>query len=194
MTPRRFRFGCVVLGAGAGTRFGGPKALAELPSGERFLDIVVRIAADADADPVIAVVQRGMSVPAPARRVEAGDPAAEQISSLRLGLAQLTNVSVTGALVWPVDHPFVALRSVLAVVDAHQRTGAPIVVPAHEGRRGHPVFFDRETWRELMTVREGGARAVVHGYGDRVLAVETGDVGVLRDIDTRADLAVGGGS
>lgn len=190
---RRFRFACVVLAAGAGRRFGGPKALAELKPGERFLDAVVGIAAEADANPVVAVVQRGTEVPAPARRVEAPNPTDEQISSLRLGLAQLTGVPVTGALVWPVDHPFVTLRTVLAVVDAHQRTGAPIVVPAYGGRRGHPVFFDRSTWRELMTVSEGGARAVVHTYGERVLAVEAGDPGVLRDIDTRADL-VGGGS
>ena len=182
-----------MLAAGAGTRFGGPKAVAELRPGERFLDVVVRTAADAEADPIIAVVQRGMRVPPPARATEVRDPEAEQISSLRLGLAQLANSPVGGTLVWPVDHPFVTLRTVLAIIDAHQRTGAPIVVPAHAGRRGHPVYFARATWRELMTVAEGGARTVVHAYGDRVLAVETPDAGVLRDIDTQADLTVGGG-
>lgn len=190
---RPFRVACVVLAAGAGTRFGGPKALAELRPGERFIDAIVRVAVEAELDPVVAVVQRGIDVPVPARRVEARDPMAEQISSLRLGLARLTGVPVTGALVWPVDHPFVTLGTALAILDAERRSGAPIVVPTHGGRRGHPVFFDRGTWRELMTVEAGGARAVVHSYGEQVLEVETGDRGVLRDIDTRADL-VGGGS
>lgn len=192
-TSARFRYACIVLAAGAGTRFGGPKALAELRPGERFLDIVVRTAVDAEADPVVAVVQRGIAVPAPARRVEA-DPSAEQVASLRRGLAQLANAAVAGALVWPVDHPFVSLPTSLAIVDAYKRSGTPIIVPAYGGRRGHPVFFARETWPDLMTVAEGGARAVVRAMGGRVHEIDVEDDGVLRDIDTRADLVGGEGA
>ena len=188
------RYACVVLAAGAGTRFGAPKATAEVRPGVRFLDAVTATAAAAEVSPIVAVVQPGVPVPAPARFVTATDPRAEQISSLRLGLAQLANASAAGALVWPVDHPFVRLESVLALLDAHQRTGAPIVVPVHEGRRGHPVLFARETWRELMTVADGGARTIVHAYGTRVHEVLLSDAGVVRDIDTRADLMGGGGS
>jgi CTP:molybdopterin cytidylyltransferase MocA len=115
-------------------------------------------------------------------------PSAEQVSSLRLGLAQLANTDAQGVLVWPVDHPFALPTSAFAVVDAAQRTGAPIVVPVHAGKRGHPVWFARETWRELMTVADGGARAVVHAYGAAVVEVPVPDAGVLRDIDTRGDL------
>ena len=78
------------------------------------------------------------------------------------------------------DHPFVALGSVLALIDAHQRTGAPIIIPVYEGRRGHPALFARETWRELVTVADGGARTVVHAYGARVHEVGVGDPAVLR--------------
>ena len=187
------RYACVVLAAGAGTRFGGPKAGAELRPGVRFLDAVVALAVDAETDPIVAVVQAGVPVPKPARAVVAPDPRAEQISSLRLGLAQLANASAEATLVWPVDHPFVALGSVLALIDAHQRTRAPIIIPVYDGRRGHPVLFARETWRELMTVADGGARTVVHSYGARVHEVPVHHAGVLRDIDTRADLSAGGG-
>ena len=188
------RYACVVLAAGAGTRFGEPKATAEVRPGVRLLDAVVALAAAAESDPIVAVVQPGVSVPPPARAVSSGNPRAEQISSLRLGLAQLANAPAAAALVWPVDHPLVMLESVLALVDAHQRTGAPIVVPVYHGRRGHPALFARETWRELMTVADGGARAVVHAYGTRVHEVPVDDPGVLRDIDTRADLRGGGGT
>ena len=188
------RYACIVLGAGAGTRFGAPKATAEVRPGITFLDAVVELAVHAEADPIVAVVQRGMAAPAPARTVMSPDPRAEQISSLRLGLAQLANSPAIAALVWPVDHPFVALHSVLALMDAHRRTEAPIVLPVYDGRRGHPALFARETWRELMTVAEGGARTVVHAYGTRVHEVPVRDRGVLRDIDTPADLTAGGGS
>ena len=92
------------------------------------------------------------------------------------------------ALLWPVDHPFVSLTSVLAILDAARRTGAHIVVPVHESRRGHPSWFHRDTWRELMTVPDGGARAVIRADPSRVSDVQVADRGVLRDIDTRGDL------
>jgi molybdenum cofactor cytidylyltransferase len=93
--------------------------------------------------------------------------------------------------VWPVDHPYVDLASVLAVLDAARRTGAPIVLPVFEGRRGHPVYFSRECWRELASVPDGGARTVVHAHEADLLEVPVVNIGVLRDIDTRADMSNG---
>ncbi|MBM3906446.1 MAG: nucleotidyltransferase family protein [Gemmatimonadetes bacterium] len=181
-------FAAIVLAAGAGTRFGAPKVGARLPDGRRFLDAVIEHCLTAGADPVVAVVPPETPVPEEARVVVNPRASDEQVTSLRLGLAQLANVTAEGVLVWPVDHPFALATSGLAVVDAARRTGAPVVVPVHDGRRGHPVWFARETWRELMTVPEGGARAVVHAYGTRVHEVGVSDAGVLRDIDTKDDL------
>jgi CTP:molybdopterin cytidylyltransferase MocA len=178
----------VIIGAGAGTRFGGPKAEATLGDGRRFLDAIVDTARDAMLDPIVAVLPPGVAAPAGVRVVVNANPASEQIVSARLGLAQLTNAPVTSALLWPVDHPFVRLENVLAILDAARRTGARIVVPAFESRRGHPAWFHRETWRELMTVTQGGARAVIHADPSRVSEVMVLDRGVLRDIDTREDL------
>lgn len=180
----------VIIGAGAGTRFGGPKAEAVLNDGRRFLDAIVETAKNAGLDPIVAVLPPGVAAPEGVRVVVNPKPRSEQIVSARLGLAQLVNAPVSSALLWPVDHPFVSLESVLAILDAARRTGAEIVVPAHESRRGHPGWFHRETWRELMTVADGGARAVIHADPTRVAEVAVSDRGVLRDIDTREDLAL----
>ena len=185
---RAHPFGCVVLAAGAGTRFGEPKVGALVREGVRFLDAVCECAHWTGADPIVAVLPPGVVAPPGVRAVVNADATGEQIVSLRLGLAQLTNSPVNGALVWPVDHPFVKAQAVLAVLDAAQRTGALVVVPVHEGRRGHPAWFARDVWRELMTVREGGARAVVRNLGAQVVEVPVQDAGVLRDVDTKADL------
>ena len=179
----------MVLAAGAGTRFGGPKAAALLPDGIRFVDAVVATARTADLAPIVVVGPPNLSPPPGVRLVVNPDAAGEQIQSLRLGLAQLVNVPVGGALVWPVDHPFAELASVLGIVDAARRTAAPIVIPVFDGRRGHPVYFARDVWRELMTVPAGGARAVVHARAAEVHEVAVRAPGVARDIDTRADLA-----
>ena len=185
---RAFPVAGIIIGAGAGTRFGGPKAVAKLADGRRFIDAVCESARDAGLSPVVTVLPPG--VEAPRETVGVVNPKAEgeQVLSLRLALAQLANHPVIGAVVWPVDHPFVSLETVLAVLDAARRTGAPIVAPVFEGTRGHPVFFHRDTWRELMTVADGGTRAVVRSYGERVATVVVRDRGVLRDIDVPTDL------
>src|SRR5687768_14083668 len=153
---------CVVLAAGAGTRFGEPKAGALLRPGERFVDAVVETARAAGATPIIVVASSELPFPPGVVRVTNDNPRGEQIQSLRLGLARLVSVPVQGALVWPVDHPFVDVDSVRAIIDAAKRTRAPIVLPVFEGKRGHPVYFARDCWRELATVSDGGARTVVH--------------------------------
>ena len=190
MSPaeRRDPFACLVLAAGAGARFGGPKALAKLPSGERFLDAVVRTALAAGADPVVAVVAPGVTPEPPAAWVENPAARGEQIVSVRLGLVRLRESSVLGTLLWPVDHPFVGVESVLAVVDGFRRTRAGIVIPTRDGRRGHPSFFARTLWDALDGAVEGGARAVIQQHASQVLEVPVPDAGVLRDIDTQDDM------
>jgi molybdenum cofactor cytidylyltransferase len=190
---REVPIACAVLAAGQGTRFGEPKALARLPSGERFLDAVVRVATEADLHPVLTVVQPGVTVPPRARAILNPHPNSEQAISLRLALAGLANDPAEAVVVWPVDHPFVHLVSVLALVDAFKRTRAPIVLPVHEGRRGHPVLFARTVWLELMTASTGGARTVVRAHAADVVEVPVPDEGVTRDIDTRSDMPQSGG-
>ena len=184
---------CAVLAAGQGTRFGEPKAAARLRSGERFLDVVIRVATEGDLSPILAVVQPGIDVPLPARAIINPHPRSEQAASLRLALAGLANDPAQAVVVWPVDHPFVHLVSVLALVDAFKRTRAPIVLPVHAGRRGHPVLFARTVWLELMTTSTGGARTVVHAHAASVVEVPVPDEGVTRDIDTRSDMPQSGG-
>jgi molybdenum cofactor cytidylyltransferase len=191
---RVFPVGAVIVGAGAGKRFGGPKATATLSDGRRFLDAIAQTAQDAGLAPIIAVLPPGVAAPAGVRSVINTDPASEQITSVRLGLAQLANAPVSGALLWPVDHPFVRLESILAVLDGARRTDARIVVPLYESRRGHPAYIHRDTWRELMTVAEGGTRAVIRSDPQRVCEVRVDDPGVLRGINTREDLVNASGS
>ncbi|MBI3569218.1 MAG: nucleotidyltransferase family protein [Gemmatimonadetes bacterium] len=189
-----FPVAVVIVGAGAGTRFGEPKAFATLADGRTFLETVAQTVRDAGLQRIVAVlpprdaaketeaITRGLTI------VRNANPKSEQIVSVRLGLTALVSDPSVGALIWPVDHPFPNLMTVLAVIDAAKRTGAPFVVPTFEGRRGHPLYAHRDTWRELLTVADGGARAVVRSYGDRVAEVAVSDAGVLRDIDTRLDL------
>ena len=183
-----FRAACIVLAAGAGTRFGEPKAGALLAPGIRFIDAVVATARDAGADPIIVVIPPGFEAPSGTVAVVNANPRSEQVTSLRLGLARLVSVPVAGALAWPVDHPYADVASTRTLLEAAERTGAPVVVPTFQDRRGHPVYFSRDCWRELATVSDGGARAVVRAHNADLREVPVSHIGVVRDIDTRADM------
>lgn len=183
------RFACVVLAAGAGTRYGGQKYAAILPDGSTFLAAVLRTAAAAGADPIVAVVPTAAVLPDGMRAVTNPDPTAEQIVSLRLGLAQLANSSVSGTLAWPVDYPLVRAETVETLVTVARASPSAIVIPVAHGRRGHPTYFGRAVWPTIMTATKDGARSVIRRHADTVIEVPVDDAGVLADLNTPADLA-----
>jgi molybdenum cofactor cytidylyltransferase len=87
-----------------------------------------------------------------------------------------------GWLVLPGDLPLVRAGTLLRVADA-LAGGAEVVVPVHDGRRGHPVAFSAACGDELATL-EGpqGAASVVKAHAVTELQVD--DVGTVVDIDT----------
>lgn len=187
--PGALSFACIVLAAGAGKRFGRPKADLLLPDGRTFLNAIARTARDAGADPVLVVLPPGHGTPPGTDAVINPDPASEQIDSLRLALTRLADSTAEGALVWPVDCPLVRVETVSDVLRVAAMTGAPIAVPTSTGRRGHPTYFSRSTWPELLAVSEGGARQVVRQRERELVEVPVADAAVLVDVDTREDFA-----
>ena len=60
-----------------------------------------------------------------------------------------------------------------------------IVVPRHQGKRGHPVIFSRPLFDELLAAPlDQGAKAVVNAHRQDTLEIDTDDVGITLDIDT----------
>ncbi len=75
------------------------------------------------------------------------------------------------------------IRSLIARLDGR----TTIVVPSHAGHAGHPVVFASVHFEALAASSgDRGARGLLDGPG--VMRVEVTDPGVLRDIDTPADL------
>jgi molybdenum cofactor cytidylyltransferase len=110
------------------------------------------------------------------------------LSSLQCGLRAFRETP-DAVFVWPVDHPLVERDTVVAMITAFQRTDAPVVVPTHGGRRGHPVLFAARVIPELLAADPSlGARSVVHAHDDR-LELPVPDPGVVADIDTPEDYA-----
>lgn len=180
----------ILLAAGASTRMGTSKLLLPAPEGTVLRTAVSRLLA-APVDRVILVVGHDSDrLGAEARRVE--DDRLVQVvnerwaegmaTSLVAGLAACADAKAV--IVALADQPGLAPEVVRRLLDAW-RTGAPLAVPVHEGRTGHPVLFDARLFDELRALTgDVGAREVVRRHWAEAARV---DAAPLRDLDTPAD-------
>ncbi|MEC3976278.1 nucleotidyltransferase family protein [Amycolatopsis sp. H20-H5] len=181
----------LLLAAGAGRRFGGPKALAEF-DGEPFLLRALRTLEAAGCTPIRVVLgaraeQALALLPDPGLAVIAQDWQSGMGASLRAGLRSLADVEADAALVHLVDLPW-AGPEVLARVAAGAGKRA-VARAAYDGVPGHPVLLGRHWWPEIADGASGdrGARDWLATREDLRL-VECGDLGSGRDVDRPADL------
>lgn len=180
----------LILAAGAGTRFGGPKALGEL-DGEALLDRAVRLALTAGLSEVLVVLGAGADqvrargLPDGARAVVHEGWAAGLGSSLRAGLAAASAAALPAVVVTLVDQPWLGPASVRRLVRAWS-SGARAAVATYGGRPGHPVLLDASVFAEVAASCHGevGARGYLRAHPDLVMAVDCSATGSDADMDT----------
>ena len=130
----------VVLAGGASRRLGRPKALVDFHNGTVLSTLVERLVADGVETVVVAHPDlAGATADFPCRVVVNPRPDEGRTGSLHLGLAELGD-SATEVLICPVDRP----GWDLGVLKAMLMTSGEAVVPAHEGRTGHPLLVRGE--------------------------------------------------
>lgn len=184
--------GAIVLAAGESTRIGRPKPL--LPFGDRtFLEQIIAVLREADVDRITVVL--GAQAEAIGKAVDLSgidvvfnkDYRAGQLSSLLAGLEN-TPSQAEAILLCLVDGPFMTADIVRRLIATFKRTGAPIVIPTFEGRRGHPSLFARSMFEQLTKAPpDEGARHVVYANEDKVTEVEIPDRAVVTGINTPED-------
>ena len=104
----------------------------------------------------------------------------EGAPALEAGDAQACIVSLAD-MPWILDET----RHAVAGALAHHA----LVVPSWQGQWGHPVGFRRHFFPALACLSgERGARALLQQHQSQCLVLQVADHGVLRDVDTPADL------
>lgn len=181
----------IVLAAGSGSRFRGPRHKLEQDlEGASVLATTLRHAADSQL-PVVAVVTRALE---PLARPLAADvvvmPDVASQPGLGMGASIAAGVNArsdaSGWLILPGDMPMVQPATLLAVVRALEQH--PVAYAQYNGRRGHPVGFGAELYSDLVELKgDEGARRLLARYPTE--AVDVDDPGVLIDIDTQEDIA-----
>jgi molybdenum cofactor cytidylyltransferase len=191
----------ILLAAGESTRMGRQKALLPWQGTTLIEHQLAQLAAVAEVREIIAVTghdpERITAIAAAAPRARAVHNAAYctgKVSSIKTGLAAISP-EAGAIMLLAVDQPRSAdlLRT---IVEAHFAAGGRITVPAHGGRRGHPVIFDRGLLPELLAITEEtqGIRAVMRTHLRETREVAVSDPAVHLDLNSPADLedAAGG--
>lgn len=102
------------------------------------------------------------------------------------GLAEASDGFIVGLGDMPFIHPATIGRIADALVKAQ---GDSIVVPVFQNQRGHPVGFSAGFRDELENLHgDQGARAILRRHQQAIHLLECDDSGILRDIDTLADV------
>ncbi|GAA1927405.1 nucleotidyltransferase family protein [Nocardioides hwasunensis] len=177
----------LLLAAGAGERFGGPKALACDDDGTSWLlrsiqalrpcaEIVVVLGAEAERAAAL--------VPMSVSRIRAHDWAEGMGASLRAGLRALASTDHDAALVSLVDLPDVDAHVVARLVGTVAGPG-DLARAAYDGVPGHPVLIGRDHWAGVVDTAIGDRGARDYLAGHEVALVECGDLATGVDVDAR---------
>jgi CTP:molybdopterin cytidylyltransferase MocA len=210
--PTGHRFAGLVLAAGAGTRYGSPKALVVDATGEPWIVRAALALADGGCDPVLVVLGAGAAEaetllrtavdrfdrPERLRVVHAENWADGLSASLEAGLAGLAewadaadaagptagsaNTSVTAVVLVPVDVPDLAAATVRRVAAA--ATPDTLRQAHFAGRPGHPVVIGRAHWAALRAGLSGDTGARPYLLANGVQPVDCTDLGTGLDVDS----------
>lgn len=186
MTPN---VAAILLSAGLSRRMGTCKQLLPLDGktvigrcletllGGWISEVVVVVGPQGDA---VADAVQGY----PVTVVRTTDPEGDMAASIRRGRDALSP-SVSGVVIALCDHPLVTPQTVALLAALHCEGQDRIIIPVHEGRKGHPTLFPRNTLDELVSPLT--LRDLVGGDPDRLRLVQVPDQGVRLDMDTPED-------
>jgi molybdenum cofactor cytidylyltransferase len=197
----------VLLAAGESERMGAPKVLLDW-HGQPLLHHQLHQVQKSDLDECVVVLGRDYETLAPlvrrpfrpgwkARPVRNPRFREGKCTSIRVGLASLL-ARPDAILIVSVDQPL-DHRLVDALLLAGRRewaasgeaAGRTIILPAFEGRRGHPPLFRGALLPELLGVQEEtlGLRTIVRRLPERVLEIPWNDPRILLNLNTTLDLS-----
>ncbi|MDR1711193.1 MAG: XdhC family protein [Propionibacteriaceae bacterium] len=173
----------VVLAAGAGTRYGKPKALATT-DGKPWAARTAGILAAAGCDPVYVVTgaaadETEATLPPHVRPIRAADWQQGLSASVRAALE-----TVNGTLLLTlVDTPGLTVAAVRRVLAAYS-SPTSLARASYEGNPGHPVLIGAHHIGRILPTLSGDRGAGPYLAANHAMLVECADVADGTDIDT----------
>lgn len=187
---------CLILAAGAATRYGSAKQLAHL-EGISLVRRAVLTAQEAGTEPVVVIgayadkVRAELAAASQVRLIENPDWAEGMGSSIATGVRALVQRRPvpSAVVILLADQPCVGAPALRALIDLHREApGHPLASSYGDGQEwGPPCLFPAGLFPELVSLSgERGARAVLERHLGQVRRLPFPDAGW--DIDTPEDL------
>ncbi|MHC4227953.1 MAG: nucleotidyltransferase family protein [Planctomycetota bacterium] len=182
----------VVLAAGLSRRMGVQKLLLPFGGKTVIAHIVDQILASAVDEVYVVVGHQARRV----RRelydrhvsiVNNPDYESGMLSSVRCGLRALPRRCRT-VLVALGDQPSITSKLVDEMLQSFTSAEKSILVPFHDGRRGHPVLFSESYRDQILTHYDNvGLRGLLHTHPDEVFELAVSTSAALSDMDCPED-------
>jgi molybdenum cofactor cytidylyltransferase len=187
------RIAALVLAAGRSTRMGAANKLTLPLRGEPLVCHAVDTLYGTSVSEIVVVTGHEAAAVRAALHdrdvsfTHNADYASGMASSIAAGIAVVADADAV--LLCLGDMPAVPPIVVEALIAA-ATTPDTIVLPVHEGRRGHPVLFGSGHFPALRALTgDRGARDVLTAASEDIIEIGCEDPGIHRDIDTAEDLA-----
>jgi CTP:molybdopterin cytidylyltransferase MocA len=183
----------IVLAAGAGSRFGMPKALARTDGGTPWLELACQALVDGGCADVVVVLGARSDEAEGLAHAGATSVVADQwetglAASLRTGLASAQETGADAAVISLVDLPGLrpdAVRRVLEPFGEPDTARSALARATYDGRPGHPVLLGRAHWEPLAASVRGDTGAGLYLRTHGAVGIDCTDLGGGDDVDRR---------
>jgi molybdenum cofactor cytidylyltransferase len=192
----------LVPAAGRSRRMGAPKLLLDLGGKTVIARVLAALSQAGLAERIVVLHPQDEAL---RREVEQQggrallppSPPPEMRDSIALGLRQVAREMAERGeeadldspwILIPADHPVVLAETVTILLEAARRNPGQILVPTHEGRRGHPTVFRWKQALEMDQIPAGkGFNWLLKRNSAAVIEVAVASPSVLVDLDTPED-------
>lgn len=189
----------IVPAGGNSTRMGRPKLT--LPLGNTtVIGRVVSTLRAGGVERIVVVVGPHVSELIPLAQAAGADvlalsePTPDMRTTVERGLEWIGKHCCTAMHDWwflaPADHPAFAASVISNLLSMSDEARRSIIVPTHNGRRGHPALF---RWHHAAGInampKDAGINSYLHAQANEVLELPVTDAGILANLDTPEDYA-----
>jgi len=184
----------ILLAAGESSRFGSPKALADL-YGEKNISRLQRIILSSEIAECIIVLGAAADQIKPyilehtkVRVVYNKDYKLGQTSSFLAGLESIDSASEAIFLL-PVDFAWIKTETINLLAKIFCERRPDIIVPVWDNQKGHPPVFSCRLRPELQSLRvDQGINQIIKSHAGTTVFSPVSDPGVVWSFNTLAEL------